>query len=185
MDELTKKYIEDIHSEDKEIRYVAYIKLMEITENEVDWAYEVWETLIHDLRDKNNHLRSIAAQLLCNLSKSDKEARIINDFHHLILLTKDERFVTARHCLQSLWKIGIIGKKHSELVLSGLSQRYINCIDEKNCTLIRADIIQNLKNMYDLLNDQVILTKTHELIEMERDDKYKRKYLSIWRKKLK
>ncbi|MBU3113636.1 hypothetical protein [Clostridium lacusfryxellense] len=184
MDEITKQYMEDIHSLDKDIRYEAYIKLMEITENEVDWAYEVWETLIQDLKDKNNHLRSIAAQLLCNLSKSDKEARIISDFHHLILLTRDERFVTARHCLRSLWKIGIIGEKHTDLVLSGLEERYKDCINEKNCTLIRADIIEDLKNMYTILNDEVISTKVLELLEMETDDKYKKKYLSIWRKKV-
>ncbi len=184
MDEITKKYMEDIHSLDKDIRYEAYMKLMEITENEVDWAYEVWETLIQDLKDKNNHLRSIAAQLLCNLSKSDKEARIINDFHHLILLTRDERFVTARHCLRSLWKIGIIDEKHTELVLSGLEERYKDCVNEKNCTLIRADIIEDLKNMYTILNDEVISTKALELMEMETDDKYKKKYLSIWRKKV-
>ena len=41
MDELTQKCMEDIHSKDKEIRYDAYIKLMEITEHEVDWANEV------------------------------------------------------------------------------------------------------------------------------------------------
>lgn len=39
-----------------------------------------------------------------------------------------------------------------------------------NCTLIRADIIENFKIMYDLLHDEVILTKTYELIDMETDD---------------
>ena len=184
MDELTQKYMESIHSKDSEIRYDAYLKLMEITEHEVDWAYEVWETLIQYLKDKNNHLRSIAAQLLCNLSKSDKDARMLKDFKLLILLTKDDRFVTARHCLQSLWKIGILDAKHTELVLNGLEERYKDCISDKNSTLIRSDIIQNLKNMYVLLNDEVILTKTYVLIDMETDDKYKKKYLSVWRKKV-
>ena len=108
---------------------------------------------------------------------------MLKDFKQLILLTKDDRFVTARHCLQSLWKIGILHEKHTELVLHGLEERYKDCINDRNTTLIRSDIIQNLKNMYDLLNDEVILTKAYALIDMEMDDKYKKKYLSVWRKK--
>ena len=108
---------------------------------------------------------------------------MITDFQYLILLTKDDRFVTARHTLKSLWKIGTIDAKHTTLVLNGLEERYKECISEKNCTLIRADIIENLKNMYDLLNEELIRSKAYELIDMETDDRYKKKYLSIWRKK--
>jgi uncharacterized protein YciI len=68
----------------------------------------------------DNHRRAIAAQLLCNLAKNDPEGRMLGDFSALMEVTKDNRFVTARHCLQSLWKIGMAGKQQKEILLNGL-----------------------------------------------------------------
>jgi hypothetical protein len=36
---------------------------------------------------------------------------MLGDFSDLMEVTNDNRFVTARHCLQSLWKIGMAGKQ--------------------------------------------------------------------------
>lgn len=69
------------------------------------------------------------------------------------------------------------------LVLDGLSEIYINCTKEKNCTLIKADIIQGFKKLYNELKDERISKMVAELIEKEIDEKYKKKYLSIWKKK--
>jgi hypothetical protein len=52
-------------------------------------------------------------------------------------VTKDERFVTARHCLQSLWKVGVAGNKQRKIYMEGLERR----VTEKNGTLIRYDLI--------------------------------------------
>jgi hypothetical protein len=43
--------------------------------------------------------RAIAAQVLCNLAKSDPKNRMAKDFQALLNVTKDERFVTARRVL--------------------------------------------------------------------------------------
>jgi hypothetical protein len=71
-------------------------------------------------------------------------------------VTKDKEFVTARHCLQSLWKIGLAGKQQKELLLSGFAERYRNSITEKNGTLIRFDIIQGMRKLYDREPDESI-----------------------------
>lgn len=99
------------------------------------------------------------------------------------MVTKDERFVTARHCLQSLWKVGLAGSEQREMVVAGLNGRYQDCISEKNCTLIRYDIIQDLKNMYDAVQDEAIKEKALALIETEDDLKYRKKYATVWREK--
>src|SRR5690625_1116215 len=62
------------------------------------------------------------AQLLCNLAKSYSEYRMLNDFSKLLAITKDERFVTARHSLQSIWKIGIANEKYKEMVVKSLQE---------------------------------------------------------------
>jgi hypothetical protein len=73
-----------------------------MTNEKVDWAYDIWDVLKNDLTHSDNHHRAIAAQLLCNLAKSDPEARMLGDFSALMEVTKDKRFVTARHCLWEL-----------------------------------------------------------------------------------
>ena len=184
MDNTIFELIEDILGKDEKLRYDSYLHLMELTDEKVDWIYAVWDVLIENINHKNNHTRAIIGQLICNLTKSDYEKRIQWDFPKLINLTKDDKFVTARHCLQSMWKIGLTGQDNLTLVLDGLSKRYIDCTEEKNCTLIRADIIQDFKLIYSDLRDESISKIATQLIELENDEKYKKKYLNIWKKKI-
>jgi hypothetical protein len=182
MDQTTRIEIDNIHSTDKDLQNAAYSAVMEATDKPVDWAYEVWDEMVASLNDKDNHVRAIAAQVLCNLAKSDPENRIIKDFDKLIAVTKDERFVTARHCMQSLWKIGVVGPEQRQTLVNGLEKRFTECLREKNGSLIRSDILQSLRNVYDAVKDDAVKTKALELIETEEDAKYKKKYASLWKK---
>ena len=107
---------------------------------------------------------------------------MLKDFDALLAVTKDERFVTARHCMQALWKVGVAGKKQQKIYMEGLEHRFKECITEKNCTLIRYDILQSMQNVYNAVKDEKIKEKTLELIETEEDLKYRKKYASLWRK---
>ncbi len=91
--------------------------------------------------------------------------------------------MTARHTLQALWKIGTVGKQQQQVVVDGLAYRFNECISEKNCTLIRYDITQDLRNLYDVVKDETIRDKSLALIETESDLKYRKKYASVWRSK--
>jgi len=182
IDETTRTHLDNIHSKDKQLQSQAYFYLMEATEQPVTWAYEVWHDMIAGLTHKDNHVRAITAQLLCHLAKSDPEKRILQDFDKLLAVTKDERFVTARHCLQALWKVGMVGADQQQVLVNGLEKRFQECIAEKNCTLIRYDIIQDLRNLYDEVKDEAIREKALALIETEKDLKYRKKYATLWRK---
>ncbi|MDF2714618.1 MAG: hypothetical protein K0R28_1543 [Paenibacillus sp.] len=182
MDRHTQNCIEHLKSDDKDLRYQALLDILKLTEEKVDWAYDIWDSLVEDLTHSDNHQRAIAAQLLCNLAKSDPEGKIFEDFAALIELTKDKRFVTARHGLQSLWKIGLAGERQKELLLNGLTERYRTCMEEKNGTLIRFDIIQGLRNLYDSDHDETVKQKALDLIDREEDVKYRKKYASLWKK---
>jgi hypothetical protein len=96
-------------------------------------------------------------------------------------VTRDERFVTARHCMQALWKVGVAGKPQQKVYLEGMETRFNECISEKNCTLIRNDIAQSLRNVYDLVKDESIHQKALALIETEPDLKYRKKYAGVWK----
>ncbi len=105
-----KKLLVNLRSPDPDQQNYAFQSLLKATDSPVDWAYEVWDDLLRTLADGNNRQRSIAAQVLSNLAKSDSQQRMLKDLSALLKVTKDERFVTARHCLQSLWKVGLAGE---------------------------------------------------------------------------
>ena len=181
MDDAIKAHMADFRSGERSAQGKAFSSLMEATDGPVDWAYEVWDDLLGALRNPDNHQRAIAAQVLCNLARSDPEGRMMGDFDALLAVTRDERFVTARHCLLSLWKVGAAGPRQKEMLIEGLAVRFADCVAEKNCTLIRYDIIQGFRKLYDLENDKAVREKALELIEREEDLKYRKKYASVWR----
>ncbi len=185
MDEITRTHLHNLLSDDRDLQNDAYFYVMEATNAPVEWAYDVWDTLLTMLTDKDNHQRAIGAQVLCNLAKSDPDYRMAKDFDAILNVTKDERFVTARHALQSLWKVGVVGAPQQQQVVEGLERRFGECASEKNSTLLRYDIIQSLKNIYDEVQDERIRDKALELIESEEDPKYRKKYASVWKQKTK
>ncbi|HEY9528598.1 MAG TPA: hypothetical protein VIR02_16025 [Anaerolineales bacterium] len=180
MDGKTQKHIDNLRSEDRDLQNQAFSYILAVTEKPVDWAYEVWAQLVEGLRHKDNHVRAISAQILANLAKSDPKNRMQKDFPALLAVTGDEKFVTARHTLQSIWKVGR-EKKMQKTVVDALADWFKNSITHKNCTLIRYDIIQDLRNLYDDVKEEKIKEKALALIETEEDAKYKKKYASVWK----
>lgn len=173
--------LENLRSDDKNVQNEAFQRALTTTEVPVKWAYGVWDELVSDLEHPNNRRRAIAAQILCNLAKSDPQHRMNRDFARLLAVTKDERFVTARHCLQALWKVGLAGVDQRGLLIRGFERRFDECAAEKNCTLIRADILQGLKQLYQATQDESIKTTAAKLIAREPDLKYRKKYSTLWR----
>jgi hypothetical protein len=184
MDEATRAWLEGIASRDAEAQGAAYRALLEATERPVDWAYEAWGPLLAALGHKDNRTRSIASQVLCNLAaRSDPEGRILRDFDALVEVTRDEKFVTARHCLLALWKVGGAGPRQRAMVVERLARRFADCAAEKNATLIRHDIVQGLRRLHDLEpgGDAALRDRVLTLIETEPDPKYRKKYAAAWR----
>lgn len=173
--------LEIIKSNDKKPRANAYMDLMKVTNEKVEWTYEVWDDLLDLLKEGDNHQCSIAAQLLANLTKSDTENRMQKDLDKLIQGTKDEKFVTARHTLQNLWRVGLGTSEIRKQLVNELENRYKECAEEKNGTLIRYDICVVLRKLYDNSNEDYILKKAIELIELEEDPKYRKKYQKVWK----
>ena len=182
MDKTIRTYVDNIRSNDKDLQNKAYTHLLDATDQPVDWSYDVWDEMLAGLTHKDNHVRAISAQILSNLAKSDPKERMLKDFDKLLEVTKDERFVTARHCLQSLWKVGVSGKKQQKMYMHGLERRFKECINEKNGSLTRYDILQSMRNVYEEVKDETIREKALELIDSEQDPKYRKKYAGLWRK---
>ncbi|MEU8250435.1 hypothetical protein [Nonomuraea sp. NPDC048916] len=171
----------DLWSENRDRQNAAYDEMMKATGDPVPWAYEVWDEVVGNLVHDDNHNRAIASQILCNLAISDPEQRILKGIPSLIEVTRDKRFVTARHCLQSLWKIGLAGPVQRAAVVDALVVRFADCESEKNYTLIRNDIVVGLRNLHKATGDETIEQRVPALIETENDAKYRGKYAKSWR----
>lgn len=171
-----------LESTDAAYQNAAFQTLMNASKVPVDWGYEIWDDLVSLLKKGDNRQRAIASQVLCNLAKHDPGERMLKDLPVLLATTKDERFVTARHCMQSLWKVGVAGEKQRKALLTGLKKRFKECAAEKNRTLIRYDILESLRKVYDEVKEEDLRTTALTLIKTEPDPKYKKKYMTLWRK---
>jgi hypothetical protein len=187
MNEVEKEHLQsnlaDLHSTDHDRQNSAFQFFIEATNEPVEWAYTVWDDLMSTLKEGDNRQRAIAAQVLCGLAKSDPKKRMRQDLGALLEVTKDERVVTARHCMQSLWKVGVAGESQRKALVQGLVERFQECAAEKNCTLIRYDILESLRHIYDVAGDEKLWATATQLMELEPDPKYKKKYGTLWRKK--
>jgi hypothetical protein len=74
----------------------------------------------------------------------------------------------------------LVGEAHRELVIQGLEVRFHESTTEKNGTLIRFDILQDLWNLYENTGAEDIRAKALQLIETEADPKYRKKYARLW-----
>lgn len=162
---------------DRTIQFKSYEELMRIVKEPVDWTYSVWEQLIKALTHKNAYVRAQAVQILCVLAAtSDPEERVLEDFIKIWSITYDEETVASIQTLKSIWQIGLAGQVQRDLVVSHLARRFHTCIDEKQPTTIRYEIIVSLKNLFDKTNDRNLLTIAKNLIEKEQDLIFQKKY---------
>jgi hypothetical protein len=84
----TLKRIDELFSSDRDAQHEAFLRFLRLTEKPVVWVYEVWDVLLEKLRDKGNHSRAIAAQLLWALDKSDPQLRMLNDLGALLAVAR-------------------------------------------------------------------------------------------------
>ncbi|MEV0593209.1 hypothetical protein [Nonomuraea cavernae] len=171
----------DLWTDDRDRQNAAYDAMMKATSDPVPWAYTVWDDVVANLGHHDNHNRAIASQILCNLAVSDPEQRILKALAPLVEVTRDKRFVTARHCLRSLWKIGLAGPAQRAAVMDALAARFADCAPEKNHTLIRNDLVAGLRDLHRATGDETIEQRAMALIETEDDLKYRGKYAKTWR----
>jgi hypothetical protein len=179
MDELTQNLYTNLGSTDDQVRMDAFTQLLSLTEKQVSWVYEVWDDLLERLDHPNSYQRSIAIKLLCNLVKSDAERKIDHSIGELLTHTKDEKFITSRQCIQNIWKVALVSPDLKKQIIDHFERRFRECIAEKHYNLLRTDIIQSIRNLYDYQSDAGLLKIGSSLIELEEEAKHRKKYEAI------
>lgn len=179
MDDTLKECINNLGSTDDQTRMHALEIILNLTERPVDWVYEVWDDILEKLHHENSFQRSIAIKVLCNLAKSDRENRLHDSLDILLAHTRDEKFITSRQCIQSIWKVAAASDKVKQKILAHLETQFIECVVGKHYNLIRQDIIQSLRLLYEVQKDDMLLTKAQSLIAQETEGRYRKKYAAI------
>jgi hypothetical protein len=179
MESNIKECFSNLDSTDDKVRLNALQTILKATDGKVDWVYDVWELLLKKLKDENSYQRSIAIMVLCNLARSDREGRLDGSLDLLLAHTRDEKFITTRQCIQSIWKLAMTNLHNRALVLDHLDLRFKDCVGEKHYNLIRQDIIQSIGTIAAEGKDSALFARAQGLIAQEHEEKYRRKYTAV------
>ena len=103
------------------------------------------------------------------------------DFAALAAVMKDEKTVTARHALQSIWRVGLAGPDRLTSVLDALTKRFRECSSERNASLVRTDVVTALGRLFRATGDPKVEARAASLIASEKDEKARKKQSSSWK----
>jgi hypothetical protein len=179
MDKDVREWFDNLGSADDKIRMNALQAVMKLTDGKVDWVYEVWDDLLAKLNSENSYQRTIGIKVLCNLAKSDIEHRLDGSINLLLAHTRDDSFITSRQCILNIWKAAAASQQTRQIVLDHLEKRYRECTQEKHYNLIRQDIIQSIRLIYEEVKDDTLLIKAQKLVGEEKEEKYRKKYEAV------
>lgn len=183
MEPAIKHLFDKLGSADDKVRMEAFDTVLAMTGQKVDWVYEVWDDLLAKLDHENSYQRTIAVKVLCHLAKSDHEHRLNRSIDRILAHTKDEKFITSRQALQSIWQIAIDHPSLRETILQHLENCYRECITEKHYNLLRQDALQSMLKISRAEKDDALLEKIKQLIAEESDAKHRKLYATLIRYK--
>ena len=158
--------------------YDAFIAFLEMTKQKVPWAAQYWPIFVEQLASKNDHERSRAAQMLCHVAMSMDAASVQTALDPLWQIAFDKKFVVSRHLIQTFWRVAL-HEDFSTPVVERYTEHFKTCEQQKNYTLIRYDIVAALRKL--LPTHPVLAEIVPALIELEHDEKYKKKYTKAWK----
>jgi hypothetical protein len=110
MDRAVKEQFDLLSSTDDTIRMGALQTILKLTDQKVDWIYEVWDELFTKLKSENSFQRSIGIMVICNLAKSDTQDRLNGCLNLLLAHTRDD-------------KVHHLGTMHSKYLEGGSNRR--------------------------------------------------------------
>jgi hypothetical protein len=171
-----------LSSGDRSVHGEDFVLLQQATAQPVQWADAAWQLVMPLLRHGDNRVRSIAGQFLNALAAAGASPEtVLGGLDALVSVTHDDRFVTARHVLVSLWKVGLRDGEVRRRLLAKLTQRSRSAVVEKNAALIRHDVVCCLRRLFDETGDEAVRSEAAALIADEPDTKNAQKMRAVWR----
>jgi len=165
-------------------RYSALTELLAITEEKVPWFAEYREGLAAKLADANSYQRSIGAMLLANLAKSEgKKGEFGKLLPALMGLVDDEKFITERQYLQSVWKVALVDPAYEKRIVAQLKSEFAACAAKKHANLLRLDIVAGLAKIMAGTGKAGMRREIEALIATEEGEKERKNTQPPWRRR--
>ena len=142
-----KVLLDGVVSKDDTYRYNCFKVLLQISEDHPLILYPEWDYFIALLDSSNAYHRSIAVQILANLTPVDAQRRFEAIFGRYFDLLDDEKIIVTRSLVQSA---GTIARAKPSLQ-ARIVERLLG-IDEthhKHKDLIKADAIQSFEAFFE------------------------------------
>lgn len=172
MDKKIKSLIDELSSKNNKIRKNALDMLLEITNEKVDWIYNVWDIMIEKLDSTNSYQRSIGIFILSNLAKSDYDKKFLDIIDRYLELMEDEKFITSRQTILSSWKVAVALEPLRSKIVDYLIKMFSdNKHLSSHANLIRKDIAESLINIHKEYKDSVDLNQIKLKMKMYCDKK--------------
>jgi hypothetical protein len=149
-----KMLLDGVVSKDDTYRYNCFRVLVQISDDHPLVLYPEWDYFVGLLGSSNSYHRSIALQIIANLTRADGENRFDGIFDQYFSLLNDEKVVPARYLAQSAGRI-VRAKPHLQ---AGITERLLG-IDGTHHTqdrkdLISADIIGSFEEFFEDSHDK-------------------------------
>lgn len=142
-----KEILASVVSKDEAFRYNCFKVLRQISEDHPLILYPEWDYFIALLDSRNAYHRSIAVQILANLTAVDAQRRFEAIFDRYFDLLDDEKIIVTRYLVQNA---GTIARAKPSLrakiveILLGIDETH-----HKHKDLIKADAIQSFEAFFE------------------------------------
>lgn len=135
-----------LKEKDDNIRYAAFLLLQTLSNNN-NQVYKYWDIFEKMIDEDNSYQRSLGLMLISENIKWDKEDKFRIVCNKYLQHCDDEKFITARQCIQGLNKIIEFTSKYNGIIQDSLLQIDLNKRKDSQKGLLLMDIIGVLGNM--------------------------------------
>lgn len=132
-----------LKEKDDTIRYIAFLLLQLLSANNCK-VYKYWDTFARMIDDDNSYQRSLGVMLISENVRWDKENRFGVICSKYLKHCDDEKFITARQCIQGLSKIYEYSTQYKHEIVDMLLKIELNNRKDTQKNLLLMDIIDVL-----------------------------------------
>jgi hypothetical protein len=159
------KLLREATSKDDETRYNTFKVLQKISQNNPKTLYKHWSFFENLLTSKNTYHKSLAVQILANLTKVDTEnkfQKIFNQYYNLM----NDSIIVARNIVANSGKIATAKPDLQDRIIEKLMN--IDETTQKHKDLLKGDAIESFDLIFEhAKNKKVILNFVKEQRDCE------------------
>ena len=142
-----KILVEWLNEKDDNIRYVTFLLLKILSEKD-DRVYKHWKTFVEKLNDENSYQRSLGLMLISENIRWDTEDRFAKICTVYLEHCDDEKFITARQCIQGLNNIISHTKKYRKEIIERLTGIDFEKRKDTQKGLLLLDVVEVMEKLY-------------------------------------